>query len=86
MYMLVQPEWIGDMQCDAARHVNPLNLFVHNPYNSPLLNEKEGKLIKHNTYAYMRSRVLRVPQRNRQKFEVMHQHHFQPYKQRLQET
>lgn len=42
MYMLVQPEWLGDLQCDVARHVNPDNVFVHNPYTSPLLKEKQG--------------------------------------------
>ncbi|XP_048479520.1 integrin alpha-PS2 isoform X1 [Plutella xylostella] len=42
MYMLVQPEWIGDMQCDVARHVNPDNMFVHNPYNSPLVKERQA--------------------------------------------
>ncbi|XP_072944283.1 integrin alpha-PS2 isoform X2 [Epargyreus clarus] len=42
MYMLVQPQWLGDMQCDVARHINPENLFVQNPYAYMLTKEKEA--------------------------------------------
>lgn len=43
LYMLVQPQWVGDMVCDVARHVNPENLFVQNPYSFLLSKEKEGE-------------------------------------------
>ncbi|CAH0722037.1 unnamed protein product, partial [Brenthis ino] len=42
MYMLVQPQWLGDMVCDVARHVNPESLFVQNPYSFLLSKEKEA--------------------------------------------
>ncbi|CAH2086025.1 unnamed protein product [Euphydryas editha] len=42
MYMLVQPQWIGDMVCDVARNVNPDNLFVQNPYAFMLTKEREA--------------------------------------------
>ncbi|KOB76475.1 Integrin alpha 2, partial [Operophtera brumata] len=42
MYMLVQPEWIGDVKCDVARHVNPDNLVVQ--YASLLAKEKEAMM------------------------------------------
>lgn len=42
MYMLVQPQWLGDMVCDVARHVNPENLFVQNPYAFLLSKEREA--------------------------------------------
>ncbi|CAK1545070.1 unnamed protein product [Leptosia nina] len=44
LYMLVQPQWVGDMVCDVARHVNPENLFVQNPYSFLLTKEKEAMM------------------------------------------
>ena len=45
MYMLVQPQWLGDVKCDMARHINVENLFVQNPYAFLLTKEREGKLL-----------------------------------------
>ncbi|XP_039747340.1 integrin alpha-PS2 isoform X2 [Pararge aegeria] len=42
MYMLVQPQWLGNMVCDVARQVNPENLFVQNPYAFLLTKEKDA--------------------------------------------
>ncbi|XP_045445586.1 integrin alpha-PS2 [Melitaea cinxia] len=42
MYMLVQPQWVGDMVCDVARNINPDNLFVQNPYAFMLTKEREA--------------------------------------------
>lgn len=42
MYMLVQPQWVGDMKCDVARHINPENLFVQNPYAFLLGKERDA--------------------------------------------
>ncbi|CAB3221324.1 unnamed protein product [Arctia plantaginis] len=42
MYMLVQPQWFGNVVCDIARHVNPENLFVQNPYAFLLTKEKDA--------------------------------------------
>nr|AON96596.1 integrin alpha-PS2 [Bicyclus anynana] len=42
VYMLVQPQWLGNMECDVARQVNPDNLFVQNPYALLLTKEKEA--------------------------------------------
>ncbi|XP_045490857.1 integrin alpha-PS2 isoform X3 [Colias croceus] len=44
VYMLVQPQWVGALQCDAARHVNPHNLFVQNPYAFLLAKEKDAMM------------------------------------------
>lgn len=44
MYMLVQPQWLGDVKCDVARHVNPDSLFVQNPYAFMLGKEKEAMM------------------------------------------
>ncbi|CAH2073081.1 unnamed protein product, partial [Iphiclides podalirius] len=41
MYMVVQPQWVGDMVCDVARHVNPDKLFIPNEYSFMLAKEKE---------------------------------------------
>ncbi|XP_032514077.2 integrin alpha-PS2 isoform X2 [Danaus plexippus] len=41
MYMVVQPQWAGDIVCDVARNVNPDNLFIQNPYAYMLTKEKE---------------------------------------------
>ncbi|XP_046965222.1 integrin alpha-PS2 isoform X2 [Vanessa cardui] len=42
MYMLVQPQWLGEVECDVARQVNPDNLFVQNPYAYLLTKEREA--------------------------------------------
>ncbi|XP_045785896.1 integrin alpha-PS2 isoform X1 [Maniola jurtina] len=42
MYMLVQPQWLGNMKCDVARNINPENIFVQNPYAFLLAKEKEA--------------------------------------------
>lgn len=42
MYMVVQPQSLGELVCDVARHVNPDNLQVANPYAYMLTKEKEG--------------------------------------------
>ncbi|XP_073943620.1 integrin subunit alpha inflated isoform X2 [Choristoneura fumiferana] len=44
MYMLVQPQPLGNVRCDVARHVNPDNLLVQNPYAFLLTKEKEAML------------------------------------------
>ncbi|XP_068629492.1 integrin alpha-PS2 isoform X2 [Battus philenor] len=44
MYMLVQPQWLGDMVCDIARQINPENLAITNPYSFMLAKEKEAML------------------------------------------
>ncbi|XP_047021032.1 integrin alpha-PS2 isoform X2 [Helicoverpa zea] len=44
MYMLVQPQWLGDVKCDVARHVNIDNLFVQNPYAFLLGKEREAMM------------------------------------------
>ncbi|XP_026747771.1 integrin alpha-PS2 isoform X3 [Trichoplusia ni] len=44
MYMLVQPQWLGNVKCDVARHINPENLFVQNPYAFLLTKEKEAMM------------------------------------------
>lgn len=43
MYMLVQPQMVGNVKCDVARNINAENLFVQNPYAFLLAKEKEGK-------------------------------------------
>jgi hypothetical protein len=43
MYMLVQPQWLGNVKCDMARNVNPDNLMVQTQYVFLLNKEKEGK-------------------------------------------
>lgn len=43
MYMLVQPQWLGDVKCNMARHVNPENLIVQSQYTYLLNKEKEGR-------------------------------------------
>lgn len=45
MYMLVQPQWLGNVKCDVARHINIENLFVQNPYAFLLGKEREGLLL-----------------------------------------
>ncbi|KAL4720669.1 hypothetical protein ACJJTC_001818 [Scirpophaga incertulas] len=42
MYMLVQPQWLGNVRCDVARHVNPDNLVVLTEYVYLLNTEKKG--------------------------------------------
>ncbi|XP_063378399.1 integrin alpha-PS2 isoform X1 [Cydia fagiglandana] len=42
MYMLVQPQPLGNVRCDVARNVNPANLIVSSPYVSWLNKEKEA--------------------------------------------
>ncbi|XP_047988907.1 integrin alpha-PS2 isoform X4 [Leguminivora glycinivorella] len=42
MYMLVQPQPLGNVRCDVARNVNPANLVVSSPYVSWLNKEKEA--------------------------------------------
>ncbi|CAH4037108.1 unnamed protein product [Pieris brassicae] len=54
LYMLVQPQWVGDMVCDVARHVNPENLFVQNPYAFLLTKENEAMM---NSEFYSASQV-----------------------------
>ncbi|XP_013180583.1 PREDICTED: integrin alpha-PS2-like isoform X2 [Papilio xuthus] len=44
MYMLVQPQSLGELVCDVARQVNPANLQVANPYAYMLTKEKEAML------------------------------------------
>ncbi|XP_053626129.1 integrin alpha-V isoform X2 [Plodia interpunctella] len=44
MYMLVQPQWVGNMKCDVARHVNPDEIYVQNPYGFHLTKEKDAML------------------------------------------
>ncbi|KAJ8725942.1 hypothetical protein PYW08_004125 [Mythimna loreyi] len=44
MYMLVQPQWLGNVKCDMARHVNMENLFVQNPYAFLLGKEREAMM------------------------------------------
>ncbi|XP_013145941.1 PREDICTED: integrin alpha-PS2-like [Papilio polytes] len=44
MYMVVQPQSLGELVCDVARHVNPDNLQVANPYAYMLTKEKEAML------------------------------------------
>lgn len=58
MYMLVQPQWLGNMVCDVARQINPDNLFVQNPYAFLLTKEKEGTLRLLNNEALMKLKVL----------------------------
>ncbi|XP_037295452.1 integrin alpha-PS2-like isoform X3 [Manduca sexta] len=40
--MLVQPQWLGNVQCDVARLKTVENLFVQNPYAFMLVKEKEA--------------------------------------------
>lgn len=42
LYMLVQPQVVGSLKCDLARHINPDGLIVKNPYNYYLQKEWEG--------------------------------------------
>lgn len=44
MYMLVQPQYLGDVKCDIARHINDANLFVERPYEFLLSKEREGMI------------------------------------------
>ncbi|CAG5051038.1 unnamed protein product [Parnassius apollo] len=44
MYMLVQPQWLGNMVCDVAHQINPGDLFISNPYAFMLAKEKEAML------------------------------------------
>ncbi|KAM3961277.1 integrin subunit alpha inflated isoform 2-T2 [Aphomia sociella] len=44
MYMLVQPQTVGNIKCDIARHINPDDLFVQTPYAFYLTKEKEAML------------------------------------------
>ncbi|KAL0842461.1 hypothetical protein ABMA28_014558 [Loxostege sticticalis] len=44
MYMLVQPQWLGDVKCNMARHVNPENLIVQSQYTYLLNKEKEAMM------------------------------------------
>ncbi|XP_028158695.1 integrin alpha-8-like isoform X1 [Ostrinia furnacalis] len=44
MYMLVQPQWLGDVRCNIARHVNPENLLVASQYTFLLNKEKEAMM------------------------------------------
>ncbi|XP_050678590.1 integrin alpha-8 isoform X2 [Leptidea sinapis] len=54
LYMLVQPQWVGDMVCDVARNINPENLFVQNPYAFLLAKEKEAMM---NSEVYSASQI-----------------------------
>lgn len=45
MYMLVEPQYAGNIRCDVARHVNPANLLIQNPYYNMLSKEIQGKFI-----------------------------------------
>ncbi|KAJ0180782.1 hypothetical protein K1T71_004186 [Dendrolimus kikuchii] len=49
MYMLVQPQMVGNVQCDIARNINAENLIVQNPYAFLLGKEKEA-MISTNLY------------------------------------
>ncbi|XP_022819593.1 integrin alpha-PS2 isoform X2 [Spodoptera litura] len=44
MYMLVQPQYLGDVKCDIARHINDANLFVERPYEFLLSKEREAMM------------------------------------------
>ncbi|XP_037869411.1 integrin alpha-PS2 isoform X2 [Bombyx mori] len=49
MYMLVQPQWLGNIKCNVARHINTENLFVQNPY-MPLLEKEREAMASTNMY------------------------------------
>lgn len=42
MYMLIQPQTVGPIVCDVARHINPQEIFVTNPYKYYLQKEREA--------------------------------------------
>ncbi|XP_049867403.1 integrin alpha pat-2 isoform X2 [Pectinophora gossypiella] len=42
MYMLVEPQWAGNVKCDIARNINPENLVVQIPYANLLTKEIEA--------------------------------------------
>ncbi|CAH2990437.1 unnamed protein product [Chilo suppressalis] len=44
MYMLVQPQWLGNVHCDVARHINPDNLSIQTQYVFLLNKEKEAMM------------------------------------------
>ncbi|XP_052757449.1 integrin alpha-PS2-like isoform X2 [Galleria mellonella] len=55
MYMLVQPQTVGNVKCDIAKHINPEELFVQTPYAFYLTKEKEAML---STDLYKESEIL----------------------------
>ncbi|KAJ2953032.1 hypothetical protein O0L34_g7421 [Tuta absoluta] len=42
MYMLVEPQFAGNIACDYAKNINPENLIVQNPYFDMLIKEKNA--------------------------------------------
>ncbi|XP_059045250.1 integrin alpha-8 [Achroia grisella] len=55
MYMLVQPQAVGNVKCDIAKHINPEELLVQAPYAFYLSKEKDAML---STDLYKESEIM----------------------------